>query len=116
MPDNLLGRIGDFLQGRRPWYRLPRLLAMPQLVEIRNQLRRENLHDTEEPPLEKKAIPANLDPALRDERTVDGSNNDLQFRRWEAAAAGSAATSRSSTRFPEQATCSIRTRASSAAS
>src|ERR1041385_4491186 len=59
MPERLLGRIGDFLQARRPWYKLPRLLAMPQLVEIRNQLRRENLHDTEEPPLEKKAVPAN---------------------------------------------------------
>ena len=40
---------------KTPWYRLPKLLAMPQLVEIRNQLRRENLHDTEEPPLEKRA-------------------------------------------------------------
>jgi hypothetical protein len=79
MPDNLLGRIGNFLHGRRPWYRLPRLLAMPQLVEIRNQLRRENLLDTEEPPLERKPVAANLDPTLRDERTVDGSYNDLQF-------------------------------------
>ena len=65
MPDKLLGRIGDFLQGRSPWYKLPRLLAMPRLVEIRNQLRKENLHDTEEPPLEKKPVPANLDPKLR---------------------------------------------------
>ena len=54
MPDKLLGRIGDFLQSRRPWYKLPKLLAMPRLVEIRNQLRRENLHDTEEPPLGKE--------------------------------------------------------------
>src|SRR5687768_12128281 len=67
MSEKLLGRIGDFLQSRTPWYKLPRLLAMPRLVEIRNQLRRENLHDTEEPPLEKKAVPANLDPALRNE-------------------------------------------------
>ena len=52
---------------------------MPRLVEIRNQLRRENLHDTEEPPLEKKAIPPNLDPALREERTVDGTYNDLEY-------------------------------------
>jgi hypothetical protein len=78
MPDNLLGRIGNFLHGR-PWYRLPRVLAFPQLVEIRNQLRKENLIDTEEPPLEKKAIPANLNPAVRDERTVDGTYNDLQY-------------------------------------
>ena len=79
MSEKLLGRIGDFLQSRTPWYKLPRLLAMPRLVEIRNQLRRENLHDTEEPPLEKKPVPANLDPALRDERTVDGTYNDLAY-------------------------------------
>ena len=79
MPDNLLGRIGDFLHGRRPWYELPRVLSLPMLVEIRNQLRRENLLDTEEPPLEQKSPPADLDPATRNERTVDGSNNDLKF-------------------------------------
>src|SRR5688572_27454407 len=79
MSEKLLGRIGDFLQSRTPWYKLPRLLAMPRLVEIRNELRRENLHDTEEPPLEKKAVPPNLDPALRDERTVDGTYNDLAY-------------------------------------
>jgi hypothetical protein len=79
MSEKLLGRIGEFLQGRTPWYKLPRLLAMPRLVEIRNQLRRENLHDTEEPPLEKKPVPAKLDPALRDERTVDGTYNDLEY-------------------------------------
>ncbi len=79
MPDNLLGRIGDFLQTQRPWYDLPKLLAMPRLVEIRNQLRRENLHDTEEPALEKKDVPADLDPALRAGRTVDGTYNDLHY-------------------------------------
>src|SRR5687767_5587942 len=72
MPDKLLGRIGDFLDGRKQWYELPRLLAMPMLVEIRNRLRRENLHDTEEPALEQKPVPPDLDPALRNERTVDG--------------------------------------------
>src|SRR6188508_127050 len=79
MPDKLLERIGGFLQGRRPWYQLPRLLAMPRLVEIRNQLREENLHDTEEPAFVKKDIPANLDPALREGRTIDGSYNDLNY-------------------------------------
>ena len=79
MADKLLGRIGDFLQHRTPWYRLPKLLAMPRLVEIRNELRRENLHDTEEPPLQKKPVASDLDPALRNERTVDGSYNDLAY-------------------------------------
>jgi hypothetical protein len=79
MPENLLGRIGDFLHGRRPWYELPKLLAMPRLIEIRNQLRRENLHDTEEPPFVKQPIPADLDPTLREGRTIDGSYNDLNY-------------------------------------
>ena len=50
MADKLLGRIGD-------------------LVEIGNQLRRENLYDTEKPAFQKKPVAANLDPALRNERT-----------------------------------------------
>ena len=64
---------------KAPWYRLPKLVAMPQLVEIRNQLRRENLHDTEELPLEKRSDTAKPDSTLLEERTVDGSYNDLQY-------------------------------------
>jgi hypothetical protein len=79
MADNLLGRISDLLQRRRPWYTLPRILAAPQLVDIRNQLRRENLHDTEEPPLQEQPVPSNLDETLRNERTVDGTYNDLKY-------------------------------------
>ena len=78
MTEKLLGKIGDFLH-RRPWYQLPKLLAMPRLVEIRNELRQKNLHDTEEPPLERKEIPPDLDPKLRQERTVDGTYNDLHY-------------------------------------
>ena len=79
MPDNLLGRIGDFLHGKQPWYKLPRVLAVPRLIEIRNQLRKENLHDTEEPPLERAADPSKIDPDVRLGRTVDGSYNDLEY-------------------------------------
>ena len=79
MTDKLFSRIGAYVQKRNPWYTLPKLLAVPKLVEMRNQLRRENLFDTEEPPLEKKPVPANLDPALRAERTVDGRYNDLSY-------------------------------------
>jgi len=73
----MLGRVGNFLQNRRPWYKLPDLLAMPRLVEIRNELRAKNLHDTEEPPLAKAPVPPDLDPKLRRERTVEGTHNDL---------------------------------------
>jgi hypothetical protein len=86
MPEEtLLGRIGTFLQNRRPWYTLPDLLAMPRLVEIRNELRAKNLHDTEEPALEKKPIPPDLDPALQNERTIEGTHNDLAFPRMGCA-------------------------------
>jgi hypothetical protein len=66
MGDDLLGRIGDALN-TRPWYKLPRVLAMVQVLEIRNQLRRKNLHDTEEPPLVKQDA-ANVDAAARQGR------------------------------------------------
>ena len=67
MADNLLERIGTLLR-RRPWYELPRFLAMPRLIEMRNTLREKNLHDTEEPPFVREEIPPDLDPRLRDER------------------------------------------------
>lgn len=77
MSDTLLGRVGNFLN-RRPWYELPRLLAMPRLVQIRNELREKNLVDTEEPPLERVETP-NATPAARGQRQVDGTNNDLRY-------------------------------------
>ncbi len=80
MADDLLGRIGDLLR-RRPWYELPRLLAMPRLIEMRNTLREKNLHDTEEPPFVKEEIPPDLDARLREERTLEGTHNDLHFPR-----------------------------------
>jgi hypothetical protein len=79
MPSDLFGRISSFLGASRPWYRLPRVLAMPRLIEIRNELREKNLHDTEEPPLHREEIPPDLDPKLRSARTVDGTYNDLNY-------------------------------------
>jgi Animal haem peroxidase len=81
---DLLSRLGDLLN-RRPWYQLPRLLAEGRLVEMRNELREKNLHDTEEPADAAEATPANLDPALRDTRSLDGTYNDLRFPRMGAA-------------------------------
>jgi 2,4-dienoyl-CoA reductase-like NADH-dependent reductase (Old Yellow Enzyme family) len=73
------------LFGDRPWFKRPRLFAMAELVDIRNKLRDENLHDTEQPPFETREVPANLDPAIREGRSVDGSNNDLKVPRMGAA-------------------------------
>ena len=84
MANELLGRLSTLLN-RRPWYELPRLLAMGRLIELRNELREKNLHDTEEPPLQKGQVPPNLDPALKETRTPDGTWNDLQYRQMGAA-------------------------------
>jgi hypothetical protein len=73
--DQLLTRVRSLLTSRRPWYQLPRLLAMGKLIELRNTLREKNLHDTEEPPLETSTEP--VEPALRNNRTLDGTHNDL---------------------------------------
>jgi hypothetical protein len=72
----LFSKIGDFLHQSRPWYKLPRLLAMPRLIQIRDQLRAENLYDTEEPPMPVNNGP--VDDALREGRTVSGMYNDLR--------------------------------------
>jgi hypothetical protein len=84
--DALTKRIGGLLHGR-PWFQLPRFLAYARLVAIRNELREKNLHDTEEPPFEKQAVPppADLDPAIREARTTDGTSNDLQYPRMGSA-------------------------------
>jgi hypothetical protein len=78
MADHLIDRISGLLQ-RKPWYELPRLLAMVRLGDIRKELREKNLHDTEEPPLKRQEIPPTVNPAVRETRAVDGSNNDLHY-------------------------------------
>ena len=77
MSDDLISRISKRLKDRA-WYEKPRLFAMVELVEIRDDLRAKNLHDTEEPPMQSQD-PSTADPAVRSGRTVDGSSNDLSF-------------------------------------
>jgi Animal haem peroxidase len=83
MAMDLLQRIGGLLN-RRPWYELPNLLAAFRLVDIRNELREKNLHDTEEPPFQPAGQPGPGDPP-RDERTIDGTFNDLGFPKMGSA-------------------------------
>jgi hypothetical protein len=73
---DLTGRIRDLLRDK-PWYRLPRFLSAVRLTEMRNELRQMNLHDTEEPPMTTQPVPADLDPAHRQGRSLDGTFNDL---------------------------------------
>jgi hypothetical protein len=78
MPDRLIDRITGLLK-KRQWYEQPRLLAMFRLGEIRADLREKNLHDTEDPLLKRADAGTQLDPAVRDSRSTDGTNNDLLY-------------------------------------
>lgn len=80
----MLGKLFDRLLGARPWYRLPGLLAALKIIRIRNELRERNLYDTEELPFE-KVDPAAADPKYRQERTLDGTYNDLAYPRMGSA-------------------------------
>jgi hypothetical protein len=60
----------------KEWYQLPRPAAMGKLVQIRNELRQKNLHDTEEPTLPEQQ--GAIADDLKASRTVDGSYNDLK--------------------------------------
>lgn len=67
----------------KDWHQLPAPAAGAKLVEIRNELREKNLHDTEEPPLETSDAPA--PPEARNFRTNDGTYNDLSCPRMGSA-------------------------------
>ena len=67
----------------KEWHELPRPAAGAKLVEIRNELREKNLHDTEEPPLEPTTGP--ISPEVRATRTNDGTYNDLSCPRMGSA-------------------------------
>ncbi len=83
-PDDLTQRVGNLLK-QQPWYKLPYFLAAGRLVEMRNKLRANNLHDTEEPTFPREEIPPNLDPVIRESRSADGTSNDLHFPRMGSA-------------------------------
>jgi hypothetical protein len=65
------------------WYKLPRPLAGITLYGIREELRRKNLVDTEEPPLETSTTPPASD--AYNVRTSDGTYNDLSCPRMGSA-------------------------------
>ena len=78
MSDELIDKLSGLIR-RKQWYELPRNLATARLGEMRTVMRLKNLHDTEEPALERVDVPANLDPSLHDSRTIDGTSNDLHY-------------------------------------
>jgi hypothetical protein len=67
----------------KEWFDFPNAIAGPKLVELRNELREKNLHDTEDPPLEQTTAPPPGD--TRNARTSDGTYNDLKCPRMGGA-------------------------------
>jgi hypothetical protein len=67
----------------KEWYELPFPVAAPKLIEIRNELRSKNLHDTEDPPLEASGVAAA--PEAHTIRANDGTYNDLGCPRMGSA-------------------------------
>ena len=67
----------------KEWYELPFAAAAARLIEIRNELREKNLHDTSDPPLEVRETPAAAEPYNL--RTNDGTYNDLRCPRMGSA-------------------------------
>jgi hypothetical protein len=78
MSGNVFEKLTNFLQHGKPWYELPTLFAIPHLIRMRDQLRAKNLHDTEEPPMPTRADSDPLPPRAKEERTIDGTYNDLK--------------------------------------
>src|SRR5262252_4761592 len=68
---------------QKEWHEYPMAIAAVKLVQMRDQLRRENLHDTEDPPLEVLSPPAPADG--HNIRTADGTYNDLSCPRMGSA-------------------------------
>ena len=72
--EGLFGIFARITSRVRVWYRLPYALAVPTLIGLRVNMRRDNLFNTERDPSVLK--PAAQEPP-RDQRTADGSYNDL---------------------------------------
>ena len=70
-------------QGSDEWYDQPRATAGISLYRLREKMREQNLHDTEDPPLETSVTPPAGDP--HNVRTTDGKYNDLKCPRMGAA-------------------------------
>ena len=76
--DALLKHIGGLLQ-RRPWYQLPRLLATGSWWRSATSCARRICTTPRSRRSRNRRSRRDLDPALREERTIDGTYNDLQY-------------------------------------
>jgi Animal haem peroxidase len=63
---------------RHPWYTLPKLAGLAELIGIRDTLRQQNLVDTSRLPAVDPVQPPPYDESYLTARTADGSWNDLE--------------------------------------
>jgi hypothetical protein len=75
------------LERRVPWHRLPRWLALVDLLTIRGRLRRDNLHDAGRLPSIEPDEPPPWRPEYAHARSPDGTYNDLGAPRMGACGA-----------------------------
>jgi hypothetical protein len=72
---HLIGEIGERLDRRYGWHRLPLPLALLTFIGLRDRLRERNLYDTGVP---EPAAGRTWEPRYLAARTVDGTYNDLK--------------------------------------
>jgi Animal haem peroxidase len=70
--------IVDKVAVKHPWYRLPKLAGLAELIGIRDTLRQQNLVDTSRLPSVDPVQPPPYDQSYLTARTADGSWNDLE--------------------------------------
>jgi hypothetical protein len=70
--------IVDKVAVKHPWYRLPKLAGLAELIGIRDTLRQQNLVDTSRLPSVDPVQPPPYNQSYLTARTADGSWNDLE--------------------------------------
>lgn len=71
-------RITERIDQKHPWYTLPEVAGLAELIGIRDTLRAHNLFDTSGQPSVDPAQPPPYDEKYLTQRTADGSWNDLE--------------------------------------
>ena len=74
----LYDEVTDKVSRKHPWYTLPEVAGLAELIGIRDTLRQQNLFDTSRLPSVDPAQPPPYDESYLAARTADGSWNDLE--------------------------------------
>jgi hypothetical protein len=74
----LYDEITDKVSRKHPWYTLPEVAGLAELIGIRDTLRQQNLFDTSRLPSVDPVQPPPYDQSYLAARTADGSWNDLE--------------------------------------